>query len=335
MTHAISQHPAPRASLDALQHLTKADLLAVNQVMLAEMNDEVPLIRDLASHIIAAGGKRLRPALVIASAKLFGYEGARHQTLAACVEFIHTATLLHDDVVDESKLRRGEATANALFGNKASVLVGDYILSKAFQLMVRDGSLEVLRILSDAAAIISRGEVKQLMVSNNPEASEADYFEVIGAKTAALFAAACEIGPVIAEQTAQQEALRAYGYNLGVAFQLIDDALDYAASQEKLGKTVGDDFREGKITLPIILAYGAADADEKAFFKRTLADSLIEEGDLEEAVRILTRYDCINATVERAKLYGKMALDAIAAAPAGEAKRAMIEAVEFCINREF
>lgn len=335
MTHANRQSASTTASLEGLQRLVKTDMARVNESMVNALDGDVPLIRDLSAHIIAAGGKRLRPALVIAASRLFNYHADRHIELAACVEFIHTATLLHDDVVDESVLRRGEATANALFGNKASVLVGDYILSKAFQMMVADGSLEVLRILSDAAAIISRGEVRQLMVSNNPQASEADYFEVIGAKTAALFAAACEIGPVISENSTYQASLRSYGYNLGVAFQLIDDALDYVASQEKLGKTVGDDFRDGKITLPVILAYAEGDKAERAFWHRTLEDSNLKEGDFEEALSIISRHDTIARTIERARSYGMSAINDLKNAPEGEAKNALIETVEFCINREF
>lgn len=335
MTQAACISRPPAASLDRLQTLVQDDLARVNQAMVEALDGDVPLIRELSSHIIAAGGKRLRPSLVLASSKLFDYGGTQHIQLAACVEFIHTATLLHDDVVDESQLRRGEATANALFGNKASVLVGDFILSRAFQLMVATGSLEVLRILSDAAAIISRGEVRQLMVSNNPAAAEADYFEVIGAKTAALFAAACEMGAVANNLPEFQAPLHAYGYALGVAFQLIDDALDYAASQEKLGKTVGDDFRDGKITLPVIIAYAEGTDAERDFWHRTLENSHLEAGDFAEALNILQRHDAIRRTVERAKEYGKEAIANLRDIPESSVKDAMIETVEFCINREF
>jgi octaprenyl-diphosphate synthase len=334
--HPYAAHAAPKhASLERLQALVKKDLTRVNHAMVAALDADVPLISELSSHIIAAGGKRLRPSLVIASSHLFGYEGARHINLAACVEFIHTATLLHDDVVDESHLRRGEATANALFGNKASVLVGDFILSRAFQMMVADGSLDVLTILSDAAAIISRGEVRQLMVSNNPQATEEDYFEVIGAKTAALFAAACEIGPLVAGKPEYRVHLRDYGYHLGVAFQLIDDALDYVAAQETLGKTVGDDFRDGKITLPIILAYKSGNESERAFWHRTLEQQEMEDNDFAHALSIIERHKTIEATLERARQYGRTALLDIASIPESAAKDALIETVEFCITREF
>jgi octaprenyl-diphosphate synthase len=327
--------PAPSASLKPLQALVEADLLRVNEIMVAALDADVPLIHQLSSHIIASGGKRLRPSLTLASSALCGYRGDRHIRLAACVEFIHTATLLHDDVVDASALRRGEATANALFGNQASVLVGDFLLSRAFQFMVADGSLEVLKILSDAAAIISKGEVKQLMVSHNPQASEEDYFDVIGAKTAALFAAACEIGAVVSEKPHYADALREYGFQLGLAFQLIDDALDYTAAQETLGKTVGDDFREGKITLPVILAYAEASDSERAFWHRTLEDQDQQPEDFAQALAILHRHGTPMRTIARARECGETALKALAPFPHGPVKEALIEAVEFCISREY
>ncbi len=224
---------------------------------MSRVKSEIPLIHNIASHIIASGGKRIRPALTLISAQLCGYEGARHIALAAAVEFIHTATLLHDDVVDESKVRRGLATANEVFGNKASILVGDFLLSQAFQLMVADGSLKVLKILSDAAAVIAKGEVMQLMTEGEPETTIQKYLQVISSKTAILFASACELGAVVAGQDGCEERLREFGIYIGIAFQLTDDALDYTADESKLGKTVGDDFREGKVTLPVILAYNA------------------------------------------------------------------------------
>ena len=249
----------PANGLEQLTALTRDDLQAVNAIILEHMRSEVPLIPQLASHVIAAGGKRLRPMLTLASAQLCSYRGRRQLGLAACVEFIHTATLLHDDVVDESDLRRGLATANTLWGNKPSVLVGDFLFSRAFQLMVLDGSLEVLKILSDASAIIAEGEVAQLITANDTETTEADYLRVIGDKTAALFDAACRIGAVVGERSeAEQEALGRYGRTFGIAFQLVDDVLDYVANQAALGKAVGDDFREGKITLPVVLAFRAA-----------------------------------------------------------------------------
>ncbi|MBV8402351.1 MAG: polyprenyl synthetase family protein, partial [Acetobacteraceae bacterium] len=239
-------------ALSALLLLVRDDLEACNRTIVARMESQVSLIPQLAAHIVAAGGKRLRPLLTLASARMCGYSATRghlrHVNLAACVEFIHTATLLHDDVVDESLLRRGLASANAVFGNKASVLVGDFLFARAFQLMVEDGSLEVLAILSRAAATIAEGEVLQLVTQNDLSTSEARYLDVVKGKTAALFAAACQVGAVVAERPTREEtALAEFGLNLGIAFQLVDDALDYAADQEILGKTVGDDFREGKI----------------------------------------------------------------------------------------
>ena len=251
-------------ALNTLVALVGDDLAACNHTIVARMDSPVALIPQLAAHLVAAGGKRLRPLLTLASARLCGYPGsaggARHVALAACVEFIHTATLLHDDVVDESALRRGMASANAVFGNQASVLVGDFLFARAFQLMVEDGSLRVLGILSQAAATIAEGEVLQLVTQNDLSTPEARYLDVVKGKTAALFAAACQVGAVVAERPADEEAaLAEYGLNLGIAFQLVDDALDYAADQATLGKTVGDDFREGKITLPVLLAYAAGD----------------------------------------------------------------------------
>src|SRR5579859_1445372 len=262
-----------KPDMSALSALVASDLKRVNALILDRMQSPVALIPQLAGHIIAAGGKRLRPMLTLASAKLVGYRGDRHLALSAAVEFIHTATLLHDDVVDASDLRRGLATANAVWGNKPSVLVGDFLFSRAFQLMVEDGSLKVLGILSHASAVIAEGEVLQLVTSNDTATEEAAYLEVIRSKTAELFAAASRIGAVVANRPEGEEAaLDAYGRNLGVAFQLVDDMLDYSAEQTALGKTVGDDFRDGKITLPIVLAFARGDDQERGFWRRTLED---------------------------------------------------------------
>ncbi len=268
-----------------LLELVGSDMAAVNGVIVERMDSPVVLIPQLGAHIVAAGGKRLRPLLTLAAARLCNYPdtgGARHVALAACVEFIHTATLLHDDVVDESQLRRGLASANAVFGNQASVLVGDFLFARAFQLMVADGSLRVLDILSRAAATIAEGEVLQLATQNDLSTSEARYLDVVRGKTAALFAAACRVGAVVADRPEREElALAEYGSSLGIAFQLVDDALDYAADQGRLGKTVGDDFREGKITLPVLAAHAAGDGDERAFWRRTIETSEQTEADLE------------------------------------------------------
>lgn len=338
----MSQDQPPRTApatagedaLTALTDLVREDLERCNRLIVERMQSPVTLIPQLAAHIVAAGGKRLRPLLTLAAARLCGYRGERHVNLAACVEFIHTATLLHDDVVDESALRRGQASANALFGNKASVLVGDFLFARAFQMMVADGSLEVLRILSQAAATIAEGEVLQLITQNDTATTEAQYLEVIEGKTAALFAAATEVGAVVADRpAAEQEALRAYGHNLGIAFQLVDDALDYSAEQETLGKTVGDDFREGKITLPVLLAFARGDEGERGFWRRTLEERAQSDGDLAQAQALMQRHDALADSVARARHYGDQALDALAIFPESRERWALADIVRFCVDR--
>lgn len=325
-----------KPSLDRLFELTKTDIGAVNTVIMEQMQSPVLLIPQLAGHIIAAGGKRLRPMLTLSSAKLCGYTGERHVNLAACVEFIHTATLLHDDVVDESDMRRGAATANTVWGNKSSVLVGDFLFSRAFELMVADGSLDVLRILSRASAVIAEGEVHQLVTANDTDTKESDYLEVIEAKTAKLFAAATEIGPVIANRPEEERlALESFGHNIGMAFQLIDDVLDYSARQATLGKTVGDDFREGKITLPVILAFKHGDDEARAFWRRTLEDLEQKKGDLKRAVQMLDSVGALTETIERAREYSRRANDALSIFPDCDHKQALQEAAAFAVNRSF
>ena len=326
----------PKPSIDALTGLTQDDIQQVNQTIINHMESPVILIPQVAGHIIAAGGKRLRPMLTLASARMCDYAGDRHIGLAACVEFIHTATLLHDDVVDESDLRRGAASANAVWGNKSSVLVGDFLFSRAFELMVEDGSLDVLRILSQASSIIAEGEVLQLVTANDTETTEENYLEVIRSKTAKLFAAAAEIGAVVADRPEDDwQALDAFGHNLGMAFQLVDDVLDYSARQATLGKTVGDDFREGKITLPVVLAFSAADEDEKAFWRRTLEDLEQKKGDFRRAVTMLEKSGALAASMERARDYGARARQALEPFPDCEIKDALAEAVEFAIHRNY
>ncbi len=330
-------HATPKPpELAELRALVSADLARVNQLILEQGRSDITLINDLAAHIIAAGGKRLRPSLTIAAAKLCGYEGERHVRLAACVEFIHTATLLHDDVVDASDLRRGTATANAVWGNKSSVLVGDFLLSRSFQLMVADGSLDALKILSDASAVISAGEVHQLMVSHDLNITRAVYEEVISAKTAALFAAACELGAVVAGNPEWREPLRTYGHALGMAFQLVDDALDYQANVADLGKAIGDDFRDGKVTLPVIIAYAAASADEKKFWEGALeAGVALSPENLTRAKELLIKHNAFEQTLNVAHQFADAACKAIATFPNSPAKAAMLEAAEFSVSRGY
>ncbi len=331
---AEERRASARPSMAALQALVGDDLTSVNEVILRRMDSRVALIPQLAGHIIAAGGKRLRPMLTLAAARLCDYDGVRHIPLAASVEFIHTATLLHDDVVDESDLRRGNATANVLWGNQASVLVGDFLFSRAFQVMVEAGDMEVLRILSDASAVIAEGEVLQLEMANNTATTEDAHLEVISAKTAALFAAACRIGAVVAERpVAEETALESFGKNLGIAFQLVDDALDYAAREAELGKTIGDDFREGKVTLPVVLAFRRGSEDERTFWRRCIEAGAQEDGDLDRAVDLIRTHGALDDTVERARHYGAMARDALGLFPNGAVKRALDEVIDFCIER--
>jgi octaprenyl-diphosphate synthase len=332
----IAQEAAARTGLESLTARVAEDLREVNRLIVERMHSPVALIPQLAGHIVAAGGKRLRPILTLASAQLCGYRGRRHVALATCVEFIHTATLLHDDVVDQSDLRRGLSTANAVWGNQPSVLVGDFLFSRAFQLMVADGSLKVLKILSDASAVIAEGEVQQLMTTNDTATGEDDYLAVIGAKTAALFAAACRIGAVVAERSEAEElALDTYGRNFGIAFQLVDDILDFSARQVELGKTVGDDFREGKITLPVILAYRRGDEAERTFWRRCLEDLEQDEADLARAIELMERHGALQDSMARARHYGVTARDALEVFPDSAIKRELIEVVDFCVERAY
>lgn len=326
--------PAPTPDLNALRTLVAGDLVRVNQVIADHGHSSIALINDLTTHIVAAGGKRLRPSLTIAAAKLCGYEGARHVKLAACVEFIHTATLLHDDVVDASDLRRGAATANALWGNKTSVLVGDFLLSRSFQLMVADGSLDVLKILSDAAAIISAGEVHQLMVSHDLAITRQVYEEVISAKTAALFAAACELGAVVSDTPEWRAPLREYGQNLGMAFQVVDDALDYQASEAEIGKAIGDDFRDGKVTLPVIFAYARANEAERSFWQGALENGEALSADaLRRANELMVKHDAFSLTLAVARDFAKAACAALAVIPESPTRQALIDAAHFSVDR--
>jgi octaprenyl-diphosphate synthase len=321
-------------SIDRLIALTRDDMGRVNELILSKAGSNVELIPQIATHLISSGGKRLRPMLTLAAARMFGYEGEGHVKLAASVEFMHTATLLHDDVVDESDLRRGRRTARMIWGNQASVLVGDYLLGQAFRMMVEVGSLEALDILSSAASVIAEGEVMQLGVSKNLETTEDDYLAVIKAKTAALFSAAGEVGPVVAGASANDKAaLRSYGTNLGLAFQLVDDALDYGGKASDLGKNVGDDFREGKVTLPVILSYRRGSAEERAFWKSAIEEAQTDEAALEKAIGLMHRHNSIADTIARARHFGEIARDALAPLPQSAEKDALVDVIDFCIGR--
>jgi octaprenyl-diphosphate synthase len=336
MSASVHQLKGRAPSLEPMLQLCAADLNHVNAVILARMQSEVTLIPELAGHLIAGGGKRMRPMLTLACARLLDYPGTRHHKLAAAVEFIHTATLLHDDVVDGSGLRRGRRTANIIWGNPASVLVGDFLFSRSFELMVEDGSLKVLKILSRASAVIAEGEVDQLTAQRRVETGEDHYLEIISAKTAALFAAACRIAAVVAErEEAVEMALDCYGRNLGIAFQLVDDAIDYASDAETMGKGVGDDFRDGKVTLPVILAYARAGEEDRAFLKAAIQGDRTSDEDLARATRILRDTGALDDTLARARTYGQRAIDALGPFPGGRAKAALVEAVEFAIARAY
>ncbi len=323
-------------SLDPLMALVASDMNGVNAVILERMHSKVALIPELAGHLIGGGGKRMRPMLTLACGSLLGYSGARHHKLAAAVEFIHTATLLHDDVVDGSGMRRGKRTANLIWGNPASVLVGDFLFSRAFELMVEDGSLRVLKILSHASAVIAEGEVDQLTAQRRIETGEDHYLEIISAKTAALFAAACRVSPVVAEASEDAEdALEAYGKNLGIAFQLSDDVIDYASDSATMGKGVGDDFRDGKMTLPVILAYARGGEQDRAFWRSAIGGERTADEDLAHATRLLSQTDALADTLERARQYARRAIDALAMFPASKAKSALTEAAEFAVSRAY
>jgi len=336
MTATVHRLKTTAPSLEPMLQLVASDMDAVNAVIVGRMQSDIPLIPELAGHLIAGGGKRMRPMLTLASAQLIGYTGTRHHRLAASVEFIHTATLLHDDVVDGSDLRRGRRTANIIWGNPASVLVGDFLFSRSFELMVEDGNLKVLKILSNASAVIAEGEVNQLTAARRVDLGEDRYLDIIGAKTAALFAAACRIAAVVAERSeAEEMALDAYGRNLGIAFQLVDDAIDYVSDAGTMGKDAGDDFREGKMTLPVILAHARGSAEDRKFWKDAVEGRRDTDADFAHAVTLIRQTRAVDDTLARARHYGQRAIDAIAGFADGRAKDAMIEAVEFAVARAY
>ena len=331
---SFDETQAERASIAPLVNVTAPGMERVNRVIIERTGSDVTLIPEVARYLIDSGGKRLRPMVTVASAKACGYRGDADIKLAACVEFMHTATLFHDDVVDESDTRRGKRSARLVWGNQESVLVGDFLLGQAFKMMVEVGSLEALEVLSNAAATIAEGEVMQLTTAKNTETTEDEYLDVIRAKTAVLFSAAAEVGAIVAKaERGVRAAFRSYGSNLGIAFQLIDDALDYGGQAPTLGKDIGDDFREGKVTLPVVLAYRRGTSEDRAFWTRTLVGGEIGEADLGHAIALLDRTRALKDTVERARHYGAMARDALAPLPEEPCKEALLEAVAFCIAR--
>lgn len=328
--------PQGQTPLDALSALLDQDMQKVNALIVENMQSNVPLIPKLAQYLIAAGGKRIRPLLTLASTAMFNGPMDKAYHLAAAVEFIHTATLLHDDVVDESFERRGQQTANLVFGNQASVLVGDYLFSKSFQMMVESGSLDILRVLSDAAAIIAQGEVLQLSTTNDITTTLPAYLEVIESKTAALFAASCEVGAILSGRAAkEQKHMRVYGMKLGTAFQIIDDALDYSANQNTLGKEVGDDFKEGKMTAPVILAIEKATTEEQEFWKRTLAHKKQTENDLQDALSLINKYNCIEQTLELAQQYISDAKTQLADVERNQYSTLLSDVADYTLTRNF
>lgn len=311
------------------------DMGAVNALIQDRMaSRHAPRIPEVTRHLVDAGGKRLRPMLTLAAAHLCGYEGPYHIHLAATVEFIHTATLLHDDVVDESAQRRGRPTANLLWDNKSSVLVGDYLFSRSFQLMTETGSIDVLRILSDASATIAEGEVLQMTAAQDLATDEAVYLQVVRGKTAALFSAATEVGGVIARaEGATVKALYDYGDALGIAFQIVDDLLDYQGQSAATGKNIGDDFRERKLTLPVIKAVAKADAEERAFWSRTIEKGHQQDGDLEHALELLHRHDTLEATKLDAMAWATKAKAALATLPAHDLRDMLIDLADYVVER--
>ena len=327
--------PAVTAPHERLAKWLEADMAQVNALIRERMASEsAPRIPEVTAHLIEAGGKRLRPLLTLASARLCGYEGTAHHALAAAVEFIHTATLLHDDVVDESRQRRGRPTANLLWDNKSSVLVGDYLFARSFQLMVEAGSLRVLGILSNASATITEGEVLQLTAAQNLATTEATYMKVVRGKTAALFSAATEVGGVIADVPERQiRALHAYGDALGICFQIVDDYLDYAGLVDAMGKNTGDDFRERKLTLPLIRAIAIADAKEQAFWERVIGKGQQGPGDLERAVEILERHNTLESTRATALDWSARARAALAELPEHPVRAMLADLSDYVVAR--
>ena len=326
-------------SFDKLEQIIspiKGEINLVDEIIKQSTQSSIPLIPELANHLLFNGGKRIRPSLTIFSTKLFDHQENRHLKLAACIELIHSATLLHDDVVDEGFLRRGKKTANAVWGNKASILVGDFLLSRAFDLMVSDGSMEILKTLSNTASIIAEGEILELTTSRDIEISEAVYLDVIKSKTAQLFSSACEVGAIISDQShKERDALRNFGLNLGNAFQIIDDVLDYISNKKKFGKVIGEDFRSGKMSLPVILAYSRGNEKERLFWHKTMKEKKQTPRDFKKAIRIMNLRNAIQDSVKRAQFFASIAIDSLRIFPDSFEKQALQRIVNFSINRSY
>ena len=320
-----------------LINLCQGDLETINSIIIEKLGSKVPLIHEIASYLILSGGKRLRPLLTSCSFRLFEkntIENINHIGLAAAVEFIHAATLLHDDVIDESKKRRGNLSVNEVWGNKTSVLVGDFLFSRAFQLMAKYGNNAVLKLLSDTSVIISEGEMLELSNDKDPTINEDIYYDVINGKTASLFSAACQVGGMSAQGSYKEvEYLKSFGANFGMSFQLIDDAIDYSSSNITLGKNIGDDFKEGKITLPIILAYLRSNKTEKEFWKKTIVHLKQEKDDFHHAINIIKKYDCIADTIDRARHFANVAIDSLGSFKDNNYKIGLINLIQSSLNR--
>ena len=321
---------------DDLQRFVVNDLKKVDILIKEKIKNEIDYIPEVAGHLVKAGGKRIRPMLCLACARLCDYKGTKHIILSACIEFIHTATLLHDDVIDESKKRRGLKTANNIWGNKSSVLVGDFLLSKSFELMTEVENIDVLKILSKTSSIIIEGEISQMLSNRNMATTEDEYLEIIKSKTSHLFSTASKINSYLIECSDERKnALDSFGMNLGTAFQLIDDLLDYKATENDFGKMTGDDFKEGKMTLPIILALRRSNKIENNFWRKTIQDGQISPGDFQKACSILKKRKILNDIHIRAKHYGAIAKDALGIFDNSKEKKILLELVDFTINRNF
>ncbi|MCH2545144.1 MAG: polyprenyl synthetase family protein [Alphaproteobacteria bacterium] len=320
-----------------LINICQGDLETINSIIIEKLGSNIPLIHEIASYLILSGGKRLRPLLTSCSFRLFEkntIENINHIGLAAAVEFIHAATLLHDDVIDESKKRRGNLSVNEVWGNKTSVLVGDFLFSRAFQLMAKYGNTAVLKLLSDTSVTISEGEMLELSNDKDPTINEDIYYDVINGKTASLFSAACQVGGISAQGSDRElEYLKSFGANFGMSFQLIDDAIDYSSSNIVLGKNIGDDFKEGKVTLPIILAYLRSNKAEKDFWKKTIVHLKQEKDDFHHAINIIKKYDCIEDTIDRARHFANVAIDSLGSFKDNNYKIGLINLIQSSLNR--